>query len=181
MGGPTTFLVSVNRLVIGQFADEIVAAPSLKFLSWESRDLVAPDAEVIYVRDQVGPRFCEDVSMEGVWEGATVTYVALQLAFHMGFAEAVLIGVDHSFVASGIPHSVIVAEGPDPDHFDPRYFGRGVSWQLPDLQMSEAAYSLARQHFERNGRRVVDATIGGSLNVFPKVDYAEITKVPTSA
>jgi hypothetical protein len=103
--------------------------------------------------------------------GATVTYAALQLAFHMGYEEAVLLGVDHAFEAKGEPHSVVLAERPDSDHFDPAYFGNGVRWQLPDLETSEVAYGFARTHFERAGRRVVDATIGGKLTVFPKVDY----------
>jgi len=30
---------------------------------------------------------------------------------------------------------------------------------------------MARAAFESAGRRVVDATIGGQLTVFPKVDY----------
>jgi hypothetical protein len=38
--------------------------------------------------------------------------------------------------------------------------------------MSEVGYRLARQAYESAGRQVVDATIGGKLTVFPKVDYA---------
>jgi hypothetical protein len=116
------------------------------------------------------PGFYTDVT-NGVWAGATVTYVAMQLAYHMGFETVVLIGVDHSFATKGRPHAVVVSEGDDPNHFDPKYFGKGFRWQLPDLETSEVAYRMAKAQFERDGRRIVDATIGGKLQVFPKVDY----------
>ena len=41
----------------------------------------------------------------------------------------------------------------------------------PDLDASEIAYHAARQAYQEAGRRVLDATIGGKLNVFSKVDY----------
>jgi hypothetical protein len=174
MGGPSTFLVAVNRHVIDQFGAEILAAPTQKFLSWHSRHLVRRDANVTFLRNIAGPRFCHDVARQGVWEGATVTYVALQLAYHMGFREAVLIGVDHAFASSGKPHTLVLSEGPDRDHFDASYFGRGVRWQLPDLETSELAYRLARDQFERDGRSVLDATIGGKLTIFERVDYSQV-------
>ena len=43
-----------------------------------------------------GPHFSSDVRGR-VWEGATVTNVTLQLAFHMGFQQVILIGVDHNY------------------------------------------------------------------------------------
>ncbi|MCK5647224.1 MAG: hypothetical protein KAH97_10610, partial [Anaerolineales bacterium] len=65
-------------------------------------------------------------------------------------------------------------QGDDPNHFAPEYFGKGISWQLPDLEASEFAYEMARQAYDRAGRRILDATIGGNLNVFPKVDYLKL-------
>jgi hypothetical protein len=106
-----------------------------------------------------------------VFEGFTVTYVALQLAYHMGFSEVILIGVDHNFVTKGPANQAVVSQGDDPNHFAPNYFGAGFKWQLPDLDGSERAYKMARAVYEADGRRVVDATIGGKLTIFPKVDY----------
>ncbi len=106
-----------------------------------------------------------------MWGGATVTYVALQIAFYMGFSEVVLIGIDHDFKKKGIPHTLIVSDGDDADHFDIQYFPKGFRWQLPDLRTSEYAYTLARDAYRADGRQVLDATIGGKLNIFPKVDF----------
>ena len=65
----------------------------------------------------------------------------------------------------------LVSQGDDPNHFAPNYFGTGFKWQLPDLKGSERAYRMARQAYEAAGRSVVDATVGGKLTVFPKVDF----------
>ncbi|HEY5671029.1 MAG TPA: hypothetical protein VIS10_13620, partial [Anaerolineales bacterium] len=94
-----------------------------------------------------------------------------QLAYHMGFQQVILIGVDHSFTTQGKPNTTITSQGDDPDHFHAGYFGKGFRWQLPDLETSERAYNMARQAYEVDGREVLDATVGGKLTVFPKVDY----------
>ena len=120
-----------------------------------------------------GPKFARNAAGR-LWEGATVTYVALQLAFHMGFERVILIGVDHSFVSKGEANKTITSQGDDPNHFAPNYFGKGFRWQLPDLDTSERAYRMAKKAYEADGRQVLDATVGGRLTVFPKVDYASL-------
>jgi hypothetical protein len=42
---------------------------------------------------------------------------------------------------------------------------------LPDLETSEVGYALARESYRNSGREILDATIGGKLTIFPKVDY----------
>ncbi|MHC4307673.1 MAG: hypothetical protein ACYSR7_03510 [Planctomycetota bacterium] len=73
-----------------------------------------------------------------------------------------------------MPHKLGGSQGEDPNHFDPNYFGKGFKWQLPDLKMAEQAYELARRAFEDDGRRIVDAAVGGKLQIFPKVEYKKI-------
>lgn len=171
LGFCTTFLVSVNRNVIEQCGQEILRVPCQKIISWSARDLIESRDEVVFVRPTSGPRFCSNLPIQGVWEGATVTYVAMQLAYYMGFSQVILVGVDHSFATQGPPHKLITSEGDDPNHFDPSYFGRGYRWQLPDLETSELAYQMAKAQFERAGREIVDATVGGKLKVFSKIPY----------
>jgi hypothetical protein len=171
IGAPTTFLVAVNRYVVEQFGNDILDAGVTTFLGWRSRRHISDLQRAIFVRRSRLFTFSTDLARDGAWEGATVTYVAMQLAYHMGFTEVILVGVDHSFSTAGPANKLITAEGPDPNHFDPNYFGVGVRWQLPDLEVSETAYRLARQHFEADGRRIRDATVDGKLTVFPKVDF----------
>ncbi len=173
VGFTTTFYVAVNRLVIEQCSEEIAALTMPKFISWEWRDRLQFTKNTMLIRRWPGLAFSDDVS-HGYWEGSTVTYVALQIAFFMGFSEVVLVGVDHCFSAKGPAHEEVVSKGEDRDHFDPSYFGRGFRWHLPDLETSELAYRLADFSYREAGRRVLDATVDGRLEVFPKVSLDEV-------
>ena len=177
LGFVTTYFVSVNDLVIEQCTGDISALPMPKFLSWRSHRFFPAGlrpATFLYTTYD-NPAFARDVRHR-VWESATVTYVALQLAFHMGFEQVVLVGVDHNSNIPGKANTTVVSQGDDPNHFHPGYFGKGFRWQLPDFEMSEIGYRLARQAYELASREVLDATIGGKLTVFPKVDYASLFK-----
>ena len=174
LGFSTSFFVSINDLVIEQSAAEIQELDIPKFVSWRSRKWLTPQDDLFFLyTTYTGPKFAKNAAGR-LWEGATVTYVALQLAYYFGFSEVILIGVDHSFATKGKPNTTITSEGDDPNHFNPKYFGKGFRWQLPDLETSEIAYKMARNAFESDGRKVVDATVGGKLTVFPKVDYASL-------
>ncbi len=173
-GFRTTYLVSVNDLVIEQCAAEFRDLAMPKFFTWRARRWVPLDEYTTFLfTTYMGPKFARDARGR-LWEGATVTYVALQLAYHMGCDPVILIGVDHNFATKGDPNKTVVSQGDDPNHFHPNYFGKGFRWQLPDLETSEMAYRLAREAFEADGRQVLDATIGGKLTVFPKVDYESL-------
>ena len=174
LGFSTTYFLSMNDLVIEQCATEILALPIPKFLSWRSHRFLRPSEDTYFLyTTYTGPKFASDVSGR-LWEGATVTYVALQLAYHMGFEKVILIGVDHNFVTKGDANKTVTSQGDDPNHFAPNYFGKGFKWQLPDLETSERAYRMARAAYEADGRQVLDATIGGKLTVFPKTDYRSL-------
>jgi hypothetical protein len=168
----TTYFVAVNTLVIQQCAEDIQSLNLPKFITWRGHKWLSSDQDVIFLDTDYTPpaTFSKDVSKR-VFEGSTVTYVAMQLAFYMGFREVILVGVDHSFKTKGEPNITVVSKGDDEDHFDSNYFGEGFRWQLPDLDASEAAYRMAREAYESDNRRIVDATIDGKLTVFPKADY----------
>ena len=174
LGFKTSFLVSVNDLVIEQSKDEFEKVDIPTFISWRARRWLEPRDNLYYLyTTYTGKKFTKDVTKR-MWEGATVTYSCLQLAFYMGFSKAILIGVDHSFSTKGEPNTTIVSKGDDLNHFHPGYFGKGFKWQLPDLDTSEAGYWLARETFQKKGGEVVDATINGKLTVFPKVNYESL-------
>jgi hypothetical protein len=184
LGFSTSYYLSINDLVIEQCAQDILALQVPRFLSWRSRDIIKDalvdgrelpvDPPLSFLHTTyTGPKFSQDASHR-LWEGATVTYVAMQLAFHMGFKQVVLIGVDHSFSTKGKPNTTVISQGDDPDHFDGNYFGKGFRWQLPDLNTSELAYMRARENYQAANREILDATIGGKLTVFPKVEYSSL-------
>ena len=176
MGFTTTYLVAVNTLVLEQCVNDFVSLSLPRFFTWRARSWFARhlrrDPNLIFLdTDNTGEANFSGDATGRLYEGYTVTFVALQLAFFMGFEEVILIGVDHNFATQGPANVTVVSTGDDPNHFSSSYFGKGFRWQLPDLEGSERAYILAREAYAKAGRRILDATIGGKLMVFPKVNY----------
>jgi hypothetical protein len=176
IGGACTYHVAVNTHVLQQWSEEIIALPNMKFIPWGARRSYLGAGNTVFLPGALHPeppRFSLDPRFD-LWAGATVTYVALQLAYFLGFKQVILIGVDHRFKTQGPPHQEVRAGKVDEDHFDPSYFSDGVKWQLPDLATSELAYHLARHTYAMAGRTINDATVDGALKVFPKIEYTSL-------
>jgi len=168
------FHVAVNPLVIEQSWKEFLKLDCPSFVSYEAAKAYIKSSHHIHyllTEHRITPRFSR-IYDEAVWEGWTVTYVALQLAYFMGFRNVFLIGVDHDFKVRGQPNEQQDLAADDANHFDPRYFA-GCTWHLPDLEASECSYRMARFAFERSGRRIWDATVGGKCQIFQKIDIEE--------
>ncbi|MBK6659127.1 MAG: DUF115 domain-containing protein [Proteobacteria bacterium] len=122
------------------------------------------------------PRFSRNAARV-LWIGGTVTYICLQLALYMGFKEVYLIGMDHNYRRPAHVESVgdvWTSHGEDPNHFHPQYFGAGYRWHDPQVERMETAYQRAREVYAEAGAQVFNATVGGHLEVFPRVDYAQL-------
>ena len=171
----TSVLVSVNDLVLEQCHQEMQELDIPKFLSWRARKFFKAGPETLFLdTDYTLPENFSGDATGRLFEGFTVTYISLQLAYFMGFTTAILIGVDHNFATKGPANQVVTSEGDDPNHFAANYFGKGFRWQLPDLEGSERAYRMAKQAYQADGRTILDATVGGKLTIFDKVKFEEL-------
>jgi hypothetical protein len=118
------------------------------------------------------PRFSFDATKVVYW-GSTVTYTAIQLAAYMGIREIYLIGVDFRYVPpQGIAEGddVLVSEGAR-NHFHPDYDRPGTLTYPPNLQRHEKSYRAAAAAIESVGGAIFNATRGGALEIFPRVDF----------
>ena len=166
--------VAVNRLVIEQSWKDFQELPCPSFISYAAASgNVHGSDNVHFISTSHTHGFSRDAS-KILCEGSTVTYVAMQIAWHMGFSQVYLIGVDHSFEVAGSPNETKRMVGNDPNHFDPSYFAN-KDWQLPDLAGSEFDYRMAKRVYSESDppRTLSDATHGGALEVFEKIDYDE--------
>jgi len=168
------YFVAVNDKVISQSVQQINALNCVKFISERNAHLI-PQSALTYHINTVAPvtRFCNDIT-KGVHEGWTVTYAALQIAYFLGFKEVIIIGMDHRFEYTGNPNEASRLDSADTNHFSPDYFGGGQVWDNPDLAHSEESYRIARAEFEKDGRRIIDATYKGACNIFEKADYRQL-------
>ncbi|GMI14522.1 hypothetical protein TrVE_jg10508 [Triparma verrucosa] len=117
-------------------------------------------------------RFCEDPA-KAVNLGWTVTYASLQLLYYVGCQEVVIIGMDHHFEQSGKPGETQKLGSVDVNHFDGSYFAN-QEWQLAGLEKSESSYKVAEKFYRDNGKKIVDATVGGHCDIFEKGDVNDL-------
>jgi hypothetical protein len=175
LGFATTYFAAVDPLLVKHYHRDLDAIRTVKFLPARHRDRFTFDAQTIFL-EEARPLWFERQPARGVWDGGSVTYVALQLAYFMGCDPVYLVGVDHRYTISKTHREdrrelVTVGDGHDADHFAADYFEKGVAWSVPNLELKELGYRMAKFAFERDRRRVLDATIGGALDIFEKADY----------
>ena len=172
----TTFrpscIVAVNPLVIEQNSEFYNQTSIPLFLNSSSIRFVERRDNIIFLHDTNVKRFARDCSLS-IYQGYTVTFVAMQLAFHMGFRHIALIGCDHNYATKGPANKTVVSGEKDENHFDPNYFSRGMKWHLPDIFESEVSYNLARDVFQAYGGNIFNATEGGNLEIFPRIHLEE--------
>lgn len=174
---PITYLVVVNDLVVKQFRAEM----ERQFV----KQIFGHNIGINFYFAPDKPKFEPDMT-KPIWQGHTVTYVALQLAYYMGFSNLALIGCDHSYKFEGAPNQKIVSKGEDINHFNKDYFGKGVSWHAPNIPMTEVAYELAKNYYEKNGRTIYNCSTKTELNIFQKMSLEDwikndIYSTPTSS
>lgn len=179
-----TFYTVEDRLVAEDRAPTINELRGMpKIFPADLRAHLKEDEDTIYVNFKRGhydgfPKFSDRFD-EIVYWGGTVTFVNLQLAWHLGCHEVYLVGVDHSYQppssSDDVAGNVITSRSADGNHFDPHYFGPGYRWHDPKVDRMELAYVAAHRFFIEHGGVIYNATLGGKLEIFPRVDYEQIT------
>lgn len=107
-----------------------------------------------------GIDFSEEIEQKiygGYGSNGTVTYVCIQLAVYMGFSEIYLLGVDCNYVMGSKNNHFIAEEKEDnKDHKE-------------DSMIK--AYEYAKRYADTHGIKIYNATRGGMLEVFKRVDF----------
>lgn len=169
-------IVAVNPYVIQQNKDFYSSTNIPLFLdALSSKNIVKKRENITLIHSCDFPYFSRDCSFS-LFQGFTVTYVALQLAYHMGFSKIGIIGMDHNFHIEGRPNTLVKSDGNDKGHFDKNYFSKDQLWQLPDLKASEHYYNIANLCFEESGRKIFNASISTKLDIFTKITLKEFIR-----
>jgi hypothetical protein len=114
------------------------------------------------------PKFSKNVS-QCVYTIATVTYTSLQLAAFMGFKEIYLIGMDNLYAVT-INKDGTKTENPGiKSYFNESFHENnkcaGAQWEM------NIAYETAKQYANTQGIKIINATRGGKLEIFPRTDF----------
>jgi len=108
------------------------------------------------------PLFSSDITKR-ICQGGTVIYLCLQIAIYMGFTEIYLIGVDSNYNGN--------IQKPE-NHFIKNYLNQDDKQpgKFP-LNESFLAFQAAHRYAERQGIKIYNATRGGKLEVFERVEF----------
>ena len=114
--------------------------------------------------------FWPKVIARGISKFGTSTFSALQIAVYMGFNPIYLVGVDLEWKTF---------EGSkDVNHFDPRYnaISKTKEQYLESSRANKRAYEIAKVAADKAGVEIFNATVGGKLEVFPRVEFEGLFK-----
>lgn len=161
----------IQDLVMIEDLKETIAKLDLpqKFISdkaksyWEQKDIRGSIKFTLDSSIDMGhePFFSDKVD-KCLYEGMTVTYAALQLAVYMGFQEIYLLGVDNSY-SKNFRDVTNHFEGYQDDKSDVRI-------NQPYEKQNELAYQAAKSYAKKHGIQIYNATRGGKLEVFERVE-----------
>ncbi len=106
--------------------------------------------------------------------GGSVLAVGLQILYHLGFAEVITLGLDHDYGLSPEENARPGFLKPSKDldaHFLPDYYKQDGVDVFIDMLAAERCYRLSLEAFERDGRRIWNASPGTKLDILPTVDF----------
>jgi Protein of unknown function DUF115 len=113
----------------------------------------------------------------GLYSGWTVTCENIQIAVHLGLDPIYLLGCDHFYrgetgleLVSNTKQVVEHVSGTS-NHFHPNYRTPGEKVYAAPIERMEAAYTALRDWGNRIGVKIFNATRGGHLEIFPRVDF----------
>ena len=111
----------------------------------------------------------EDLT-KGFSNGYTVTFAAIQLAIYMGFTEIYLLGIDFNYSVYLDKKGRVKTQNAQ-DYFYGKKLNN-ISIQV--LEPTRYAYQVSRQYCDKHGIVIRNATRGGKLEEFERVDFDSI-------
>lgn len=171
-------LAVTNRLVAEQEPYAFQLPQMWKFHPLWLGHVLRDSSQAVFLNALGGPMFFSTNVLRRVAWHATVSFFWLQILYHAGYRRVVMTGFDNSYQQpKGLREGTLLhQDGDDQNHFDPAYF-RGKVWQSADTRHMSQTYQLARAHFAADGRDIINSTIGGHLDDFPRMPLADAIRM----
>lgn len=122
--------------------------------------------------------------------GGSVIIAAFQVLKYLGFDEVIVVGNDMNYVLhttaellkesnkkNGTYQNIKSKADDDPNHFDPRYFGKGKEYHQPNETVINNIFeslNIVNDEFKKSGVSIINAGYNSHVNCFPKMDFYEV-------
>jgi len=118
-----------------------------------------------------------DDATNGLAGGGTVTYENVQLAAHLGLNPIYIIGCDHYYSNEfDVKQDVAIKVVDGSNHFIKGYRKPGEKVAPACFDIMNAAYQSARKYSDETGVEIFNATRGGHLEAFKRVDFKAVVQ-----
>lgn len=103
----------------------------------------------------------------------TVTITAMQLAAYMGYQKILLLGVDHNYSKMIDGNGNVVEDKTVKDYFSDKCDEKIKNKLTHDVGATTLAFMRVKKYLDEKGVEAFNATRGGKLEVFPRVQIDE--------
>lgn len=185
-----TYYVSQDYNVLGEIKDELYG------VSFECQHMILcgniirslphklkrrSNVSYVYIRNtEEGKEKFDLEVIDGIHNGINVTYTMIELALYMGFSEIYLLGVDHSYAIKKNEHGETVI-----DNNSANSYFEGIAPLMYETKVkvkengvfnddTTRAYLNIREYLYNKKQSVFNATRGGKLEVFERVNLDDI-------
>jgi len=175
-----------DKKIASQFYEEILPLTNPWFVSYGIyMEYLRGKENIYYFKGPNERKFSTDLSDGRIYGGGTSSFLAMQFAYYMGITEFIAIGLDHwksyekglDVKSVGIQNPsgqpLVKSMGDDEHHFTKDFYGEGVEYYTPTIPKIEEAYRMAREAYERDGRKLLNASADTALSeeIIPRVDF----------
>jgi hypothetical protein len=166
---------------------------SVKWLGLDNAHSTRPTKDMYFMHvrnfDQEGyfksnnwPMFSTDLPFT-CHSGRTVTYCAMQLAFHLGCDPVYLIGVDNTYgpYVEKLPKGKFTVTEENIEfvkqaHGIKDYYKIGDILNMPAIDDIETEFRKSREVYESHERTILNAGVDSAVKAFDKVKFADLFK-----
>jgi len=191
------FFLTVDNLVLNDLLDELeivmdnskyLFMPDIHFRGEEYYKQIQHNNKIYWIHHKVtGEGFSKNLPK--VYGGGSVIYEGLQILNYLGFKEIILIGVDMNYKihnnvnkVNNSYNDIESKADDDPNHFDPRYFGKGRKYHQPNSHVVDRIFKsleYVSKNMDDLGFNVINAGYDSEVEFFDKYDlcsYLDVDK-----
>lgn len=177
-----TYYFSEDHNVLAEIRENVekyIEAPRFIpiYLKWY-KNLAVKNA--VYFKQILGETFTPDCITDDITSGVpcrgTVAVTCAQFAMYMGFKEIYFIGVDHNFSRMTDKDGNLIIDATVKDHYGDVKNADENTKGIFNVDNATLSFMHLKDFADARGVKIFNATRGGKLEVYPRVDLDEFFK-----